>query len=119
MNLSKEDFLENYKNYLIEMKKAMSKNNYIINNIYAKKLNKLIEKYKKEAYYSEVLNELMDDNDLKISASAAVDSLRNKSNIEKAVGVLKKASEAKGEGLEFISFSAEWALKLWKEGNFK
>lgn len=113
MKLNKEDFIEQYIYYITEMQKAMSKNNYRTNNKYALKLNKLNEKYKNEDYYENALNELMDNNNFKISSNAAVESFRNNCNIDKAIKVLKEISNREDAGIEGIK--AGMALKIWLE----
>ena len=113
MKKSKEQFMEQYIYYVLEMRKATSKGDYRTNNKYARKSIKLNERYENEDYFNEVLNELMDDNDLEIAFSAASDSLRKNVNIDKAVRILEEISNKKDAGI--IGFSSGIALKKWRE----
>lgn len=113
MDLNREEFIIKYEEYVTKSLSAMEKGNYIVNNRYSKKLNKLNEKYKNEEYYIETLKELMDHSNLRIASIAAADSIRNKANIEKAIQTLERVSKTEGIGL--TAFSAKWALKRWRE----
>lgn len=111
MKLDKKTFMDKYIYYTLKMEEAMSRNNYRINNFYVLKANKLIEKCENEKYYEEALNELMDNENLKISADAAADSLRRNCNIDKAVKKLKEISIR--EDAKLVAFSAGIALETW------
>ena len=91
----------------------MEKNDYRTNNRYAKRLNQLIEKYKNEEYFLTALNEIMDNNNIKVSSTAAVESLRNNANIDKAIQKLKEISNRKDSGL--VGFSSGIALERWEK----
>ena len=111
MKLEKTDFIEKYVQYCIEMEKAMKKYDYRTNNRYAKKFYNLKQKYKSENYYIEVLDELMENENLNVSSNAAVDSLRNNANIDKAVKILREISDKEKPGLNKLG--AEIALEIW------
>ncbi len=122
MKKSKEQFMEQYIYYVLEMRKATSKGDYRTNNKYARKSIKLNERYENEDYFNEVLNELMDDNDLEIAFSAASDSLRKNVNIDKAIRKLEEISSKKDIDNKsdfnvnyYSAFRAEIVLNIWKE----
>ena len=122
MKKSKEQFMEQYIYYVLEMRKATSKGDYRTNNKYARKIKKLKTQYENEDYFNEVLNELMDDNDLEIAFSAASDSLRKNVNIDKAIRKLEEISSKKDIDNKsdfnvnyYSAFRAEIVLNIWKE----
>ena len=111
MKLEKTDFIEKYIQYCIEMEKAMKKNDYRTNNKYAKRLTKLNQECKNEEYYISALNDLIDNANLKVSAVASADSLRQNANIDKAIKKLEYISSRKDFGI--ISFGAQMTLEIW------
>ena len=122
MKKSKEQFMEQYIYYVLEMRKATSKGDYRTNNKYARKIKKLKTQYENEDYFNEVLNELMDDNDLEIAFSAASDSLRKNVNIDKAIRKLEEISSKKDIDNKsdfnvnyYSAFRAEIVLNIWRE----
>ena len=113
MKKSKECFIKKYIYYAVKIQKAALKNDTITNNMYARKLNKLVIQYENEDYFSEALSELMDNDNLEIESDAASDSLRKNVNIDKAVRILEEISNKKDAGI--IGFSSGIALKKWRE----
>ena len=113
MKLSNENFIEQYIYCITEMQRAMLKDDYRTNNRYVLKLNKLIKKYENEDYYIEALSELIDNENLEVSSTASVESLRYNCNIDKAVRTLEKISSRKDTGI--VGFAVGITLKRWKE----
>ena len=113
MSLNEDEFIEKYIEYVLEMDKNIEKGNSRGNNRYVKKANKLNNQCKNEDYYINALNRLMDNENLSVASNAASDSIRNKTNMEKAIQTLERVSKTEGIGL--TAFSAKLALKRWRE----
>ena len=113
MKKSKEQFMEQYIYYVLEMQKATFKGDYRTNNKYARKSTKLNKEYENEDYFSEVLSELIDNENLEIALTAAADSLRRNINIDKAVKILEETSIREENNI--LGLTSGIVLKKWKE----
>ena len=114
MKKSKEQFMEQYIYYVLEMRKATFKGDYRTNNKYAKKINKLKAQYENEDYFANALSAMIDNDNLEIAMNAASDSLRNNVNIDKAIKRLEEISK-KENSAEWGVFRAEIVLRIWRE----
>lgn len=113
MKQSKEMFIEQYIDYSIKLEKSLFEKSSKMNRKYARKINKLIETNENEDYYIEALSELIDNDNLRISSGAAIDSLKHNCNIDKAVRRLEEISSR--EDTYVVGFAAGIILQRWRE----